>query len=182
MEFGGPGLATLTPDERATLCNMATECSAKSGVCEGDRALAEWLAPRRDGMTVDQIEATFVAPDPGAEYAGGVHTIDLSALKPMVAEPGDPTYGKDVADLGEVKIDIAYAGSCTAGKEDDFEFYARVLKDALDSGRRVADGVKMVVQYGSKTVRDYAATKGYDDVFRAAGVEVIQPGCGAPGS
>ncbi|MEM1450037.1 MAG: aconitase family protein [Planctomycetota bacterium] len=179
MEFGGPGLATLTPDERATLCNMATECSAKSGVCEGDRALAEWLAPRRDGMTVDQIEATFVAPDPGAEYAGGVHTIDLSALKPMVAEPGDPTYGKAIVDLGDVAIDIAYAGSCTAGKEDDFEFYARVLKDALDSGRRVADGVKMVVQYGSKTVRDYAATKGYDDVFRAAGVEVIQPGCGA---
>ncbi|MEL6712217.1 MAG: aconitase family protein [Planctomycetota bacterium] len=179
MEFGGPGLASLSPDERATLCNMATECSAKSGVCEGDRALAEWLAPRRAGATVEEIVATFVAPDPDAEYAGGVHTIDLGALKPMVAEPGDPTYGKDVADLGEVKIDIAYAGSCTAGKEDDFEFYARVLKDALDGGRKVADGVTMVVQYGSTTVRDYAVAKGYDEIFRRAGVEVIAPGCGA---
>ncbi|MEL6430711.1 MAG: aconitase family protein [Planctomycetota bacterium] len=179
MEFGGPGLASLSPDERATLCNMATECSAKSGVCEGDRSLAEWLAPRREGASVDEIVATFVAPDAGAEYAGGVHTIDLGALKPMVAEPGDPTYGKDVAELGEVKIDIAYAGSCTAGKEDDFEFYARVLKDALDSGRKVADGVTMVVQYGSTTVRDYAVAKGYDEIFRRAGVEVIAPGCGA---
>jgi len=179
MEFGGPGLATLSPDERATLCNMATECSAKSGICEGDRALAEWLQPRREGRSIEDIEASFVAPDAGAEYAGGVHTIDLSAIKPMVAEPGDPTYGKDVADLGDIKIDIAYAGSCTAGKEDDFEFYARVLQDALDAGRKVADGVKMVVQYGSATVRDFAEAKGYDAVFRAAGVEIISPGCGA---
>jgi len=179
MEFGGPGLASLSPDERATLCNMATECSAKSGICEGDRTLAEWLSPRRGGRPVREIEANFVAPDKGAEYAGGVHTIDLGALRPMVAEPGDPTYGKAISDLGEVKIDIAYAGSCTAGKEDDFEFYVRVLKDAIGSGRKVADGVRMVVQYGSKAVRDFALAKGYDKVFAAAGVEVIEPGCGA---
>ena len=179
MEFGGPGLATLTPDERATLCNMATECSAKSGICEGDEALAQWLSPRRGGRSPEAIAADFVAPDPGAEYAGGVHTVDLSALKPMVAEPGDPTYGKDIADLGDVKIDIAYAGSCTAGKADDFEFYAAVLKDALDAGRKVADGVTMVVQYGSTAVRDYARDRGFDAIFREAGVEVISPGCGA---
>ena len=179
MEFGGPGLASLSPDERATLCNMATECSAKSGICEGDRALADWLAPRRPGMSVEDIEARFVAPDAGAEYAGGVHTIDLSALRPMVAEPGDPTYGKAIADLGEVRIDIAYAGSCTAGKVDDFEFYAAVLKDALDAGRKVADGVTMVVQYGSTDVRDHARERGFDAIFREAGVEVISPGCGA---
>jgi len=108
-----------------------------------------------------------------------VHTIDLSALRPMVAEPGDPTYGKAIADLGEVRIDIAYAGSCTAGKVDDFEFYAAVLKDALDAGRKVADGVTMVVQYGSTDVRDHARERGFDAIFREAGVEVISPGCGA---
>ena len=97
----------------------------------------------------------------------------------MVAEPGDPTYGKDIEKLGDVKIDIAYAGSCTAGKEDDFKFYAAVLKDALDSGRKVKDGVTMVVQYGSAAVRDFAQAQGYDEIFRAAGVEVISPGCGA---
>ena len=179
MEFGGPGLASLSPDERATLCNMATECSARSGICEGDERLAEWVAARREGLSVADVAAGFVAPDAGAEYAGGVHTIDLGAIRPMVAEPGDPTYGKDVADLEPVRIDIAYGGSCTAGKEDDFEFYARVLEDALGAGRKVADGVTMVVQYGSMAVRDHAQAMGYDEVFRAAGVEVIAPGCGA---
>ena len=179
MEFGGPGLSSLSPDERATLCNMATECSARSGVCEGDRALAEWVVDHREGLTIEQVEAMFVFPDKGATYTGGIHTVDLGVIRPMVAEPGDPTYGKRIEELDTVPIDIAYGGSCTAGKEDDFDFYARVLQDALDHGRKVADGVQMYVQYGSKTVRAYAQAKGYDAIFKAAGVTVIDPGCGA---
>lgn len=179
MEFGGPGLSSLSPDERATLCNMATECSARSGVCEGDRALAEWVVDHREGLTIEQVEAMFVFPDKGAAYTGGIHTVDLGVIRPMVAEPGDPTYGKRIEELDTVPIDIAYGGSCTAGKEDDFDFYARVLQDALDHGRKVADGVHMYVQYGSKTVRAYAQAKGYDTIFKAAGVTVIDPGCGA---
>ena len=97
----------------------------------------------------------------------------------MVALPGDPTYGKDIADLGAVAIDIAYGGSCTAGKDDDIDFYARVLREAVEAGRKVADGVRMVMQFGSQAVRDRARDKGYLEVFRAAGVEVIEPGCGA---
>jgi len=179
MEFGGPGLASLSMDERATLCNMATECSAKSGICEADDLALEWLAARRPKMTKAEIRARFVAPDKGATYAGGVHTIDLAKIEAMVAEPGDPTYGKNVLDLPEVKIDIAYAGSCTAGKEHDLDFYALVLKDAVDSGRRVAPGVRMFIQFGSESVRDYARARGYFEVFDKAGVEVINPGCGA---
>jgi 3-isopropylmalate/(R)-2-methylmalate dehydratase large subunit len=179
MEFGGPGLRSLSMDERATLCNMATECSAKSGIAEADDATLEWLTARRPHLSREQIRASFVAPDAGAQYAGGVHRIDLAAIEPMIAEPGDPTYGKNVRELGTVKIDIAYAGSCTAGKEHDLDFYALVLKDAVDSGRRVAPGVHMYIQYGSESVRDYARARGYVDVFAAAGVEVINPGCGA---
>jgi 3-isopropylmalate/(R)-2-methylmalate dehydratase large subunit len=179
MEFGGPGLASLSMDERATLCNMATECSAKSGICEADERTLEWLAPRRPDQTHAQIRARFVAPDPDAQYAGGVHTIDLAKIEPMVAEPGDPTYGKNVSEIGAVPIDIAYAGSCTAGKEHDLDFYAQVLQDAVDSGRRVAPNVRMVLQFGSETVRDYARARGYFELFERAGVEVINPGCGA---
>jgi 3-isopropylmalate/(R)-2-methylmalate dehydratase large subunit len=179
MEFGGPGLATLSMDERATLCNMATECSAKSGLCEADLVALEWLAARRPWQTREQIRARFVAPDPGARYDGGVHPIDLGAIQPMVAEPGDPTYGKDVAALPEVRIDIAYAGSCTAGKEHDLDFYAQVLREALEAGRRVAPHVRMVVQFGSAAVREYARARGHLDVFQRAGVQVIEPGCGA---
>ena len=178
MEFGGPGLLKMDMDERATLTNMATECSAKTGICEGDETAARWIAARR-GSDPAAVSARFVAPDPGAHYHGGVHRIDLAAIRPMVAKPGDPTYGADVAALGDVKIDIAYAGSCTAGKERDLDFYARVIQDALDSGRRVKDGVRMFIQFGSEGVRDYAAERGYLELFQRAGVEVIQPGCGA---
>jgi 3-isopropylmalate/(R)-2-methylmalate dehydratase large subunit len=179
MEFGGPGLATLSVDERATLTNMATECSAKSGICEGDALLVEWLAARRPGQTREQIRARFVAPDPGASYEGGVHTIDLATIAPMVAEPGDPTYGKKVSELAELRIDIAYGGSCTAGKEHDLDLYAVVLREALENGRRIAAGTRMVIQFGSEAVREYARTRGYLQVFQQAGVEVINPGCGA---
>ena len=179
MEFGGPGLASLSLDERATLCNMAPECSAKSGVCEADESLVEWIAARRPGVSKDTIRARCVAPDKDAVYDGGRYTIDLSQLEPMVAEPGDPTYGKNISVLSDVAIDIAYGGSCTAGKEHDFDMYALVLKEALASGRGVAAGVKMYIQYGSEAVRDYAQAKGYLDIYAKAGVEVINPGCGA---
>ena len=179
MEFGGPGLASLAMDERATLTNMATECSAKTGICEGDALAAEWIAARRDGETPDSIAARFVAPDPGAEYAGGVHEIDLSTIRPMVAKPGDPTFGESIEALGDVSIDIAYGGSCTAGKEMDIDFYVEVLREAVEAGRKVADGVRMVLQFGSATVRDYAREKGYMEILDQAGVEVIAPGCGA---
>lgn len=179
MEFGGPGLATLSMDERATLTNMATECSARSGICEGDDVAAQWLAGRRPGSNAAEIRGKFVCPDAGATYAGGVHALDLSSIEPMVAKPHDPTYGVPASAFGEVKIDIAYAGSCTAGKEHDLDFYATVLKDALDSGRKVAPGVRMYLQFGSETVREYAASRGYLELFQRAGVDVINPGCGA---
>ncbi|MCB9915224.1 MAG: aconitate hydratase [Planctomycetes bacterium] len=179
MEFGGPGLASLSMDERATLTNMATECSAKSGICEADDATVAWIVAHRPGTDAQALRAGFVTPDPGAEYAGGVHVIDLSAIRAMVAEPGDPTYGKDVADLGEVAIDIAYGGSCTAGKEEDLDFYAQVLSEARAAGQGLAPGVAMYIQYGSEGVQRYAEQRGYAELFRALGVRVIDPGCGA---
>ncbi len=179
MEFGGPGLATLSMDERATLCNMATECSARSGICEADELALEWLAARRPNLTREQLRARFVAPDKGAQYHGGVHALDLSSIRPMIAKPSDPTYGADVSALGEVKIDIAYAGSCTAGKEHDVDMYAQVLREALEAGLKVAPGVRMYLQFGSEGVRDYAKARGYLELFERAGVDVINPGCGA---
>ena len=187
MEFGGPGLASLSPDERATLCNMATECTAKTGIAEGDRRLAEWLADRRPGFTADEMADRFVFPDPGAEYHGGVHRVDLSAIEPMVAHPGDPdrgipsdpTNGATVAEIGDVPIDIAYGGSCTAGKVDDLECYARVCREAVEAGLRVAPRVRFYLQFGSRPVQQHAERQGWVEVFERAGVQVINPGCGA---
>jgi len=187
MEFGGPGLASLSMDERATLCNMATECSAKTGICEPDDLTVEWLLSRRNNLTEEGIRSAFVLPDDDAHYVGGVHTINLDEIRPMVAHPGnpdegipsDPTNGAFIDELGDVAIDIAYAGSCTAGKDDDFAYYALVTKAALDAGLTVADGVDCYIQFGSKAVKDLSERNGWTTMFEQAGVKLIDPGCGA---
>jgi 3-isopropylmalate/(R)-2-methylmalate dehydratase large subunit len=169
---------------------MATECTATGAIMECDDVMLEWIAARRPGPAAELIEAMrprIVTPDPGAEYAGGVHTIDLSTIEPMVATPGDPDRGiasdpkngATISELGEVAIDIAYGGSCTAGKRDDIDFYARVMIDAERAGKRVADGVNFYIQFGSREVAEYARDRGYLEVFSRTGVNVIDPGCGA---
>ena len=191
MEFGGPGLATLSMDERATLANMATECSARTGVVEADDETLRWMTARRSstgtGLDVEALRRKIVAADPGAVYAGGVHTIDLATIAPMVAHPGDPDRGvpsdpkngQRIDDLGEVRIDIAYGGSCTAGKEHDLDFYAQVMREAHAAGQQVAPHVKFYIQFGSEDVARYAQERGYLQLFEATGVTVIPPGCGA---
>ena len=187
MEFGGEGLFALSPDERATLANMATECSARGAVMEVDDVMLRWIADRRPGVSVDELRKKMVTPDPGAHHDGGIHTIDLSAIRPMVATPGDPDRGiasdpKNgalIKDLGRVKLDIAYGGSCTAGKRDDIDMYARVMAEAEQAGKRVADGVEFFLQFGSQDVEAYAKSKGYLELFERTGVKVIKPGCGA---
>ena len=187
MEFTGPGLRSLSMDERATLANMATECAARTAIIEADEKTFAWIAAMRPGVDVDALRARAVAPDPGAEYAGGVHTIDLSTIQPMVAHPGDPdhgipsdpTNGAFVADVEDTKIDIAYAGSCTAGKIDDFLFYHQVAKEAVDAGLKVAEGVKFYIQFGSQAVETFARENGLLDTFKRAGAVVLNPGCGA---
>ena len=187
MEFGGDGLLALSPDERATLANMATECSARGAVMEVDDTMLRWIAERRPGVDAAALRAKVVAPDPGAHYDGGVHRIDLAAIRPMVATPGDPDRGiasdpKNgalIPEIGRVKIDIAYGGSCTAGKREDIDMYARVIADAERAGKRIADGVEFYIQFGSQEVERYAKERGYLELFQRTGVRVIKPGCGA---
>ena len=187
MEFGGPGLAGLSMDERATLCNMATECSAKTGICEPDSLTVDWLMNRRSGLSEAEVRSAFVLPDEGAEYHGGVHTIDLTQIRPMVAHPGkpdegipsDPTNGAYIDEIGKVRIDIAYAGSCTAGKDDDFAYYAQVTEAALEADLVIPEGVDCYIQFGSKTVKSLSEKNGWSEMFERAGIKLIDPGCGA---
>ena len=105
----------------------------------------------------------------------------------MVAHPGnpdegvpsDPTNGANISDIGSVQIDIAYGGSCTAGKEDDIAYYAKVCSAADSAGLKVKTGVEFYIQYGSGLVKDLAVRKGWHDLFLKVGVKLIDPGCGA---
>ncbi|HYH45646.1 MAG TPA: aconitase family protein [Thermoanaerobaculia bacterium] len=187
MEFTGPGVRTLSMDERATLTNMATECAARTAIVIADEETFRWLAEWRPGIDVERLRQRAVLPDPGAEYAGGIHTIDLTGIQPMVAHPGDtdrgipsdPTNGAFVEEIGDVPIEIAYGGSCTAGKIDDLIFYHQVVKEAVDAGLQVADGVKFYIQCGSLAVESFVRDNGLAETFERAGVELIRPGCGA---
>ena len=186
MEFGGSGMLSLSIDERATLCNMATECSGRTGICEPDDALFDWMENAQN-LERAVMERMAVMPDSGATYDGGVHVITLSDIVPMVAHPGDPdngipsdpTNGADISDIGKVIIDIAYGGSCTAGKEDDIAYYAMVCAAAEKAGLVVKEGIDFYIQYGSGQVKDLAVKRGWHALFQRVGVKLIDPGCGA---
>ena len=117
--------------------------------------------------------------DPEASYSSVIR-VDCSVLSPRVARPGDPGNSVALRDLSErVKLDIAYSGSCTAGKREDFDQYHAVLSWAAERSLGVADGVKLYLQFGTVAVRDYCIAQGYMAAFDAVGAELLQPACGA---
>ena len=178
LEFTGPGVASLPLDERATLTNMAVEAGGFTGIIEADEVVVDYLHRQR-GVSKEELRAKLLRSDEGASYVESI-AIDLSAVVPMVATPGDPRNGIPLADLeGRVSIDIAYGGSCTGGKKTDMDMYASVFAVAVERGLRVPDHVECYVQYGSQAIAAYARDRGYGDVFERAGVTVISPSCGA---
>ncbi|HKY32574.1 MAG TPA: aconitase family protein [Candidatus Polarisedimenticolia bacterium] len=180
IEYSGPAVEALDIDERATMTNMAAEVGGFTGIVAPDRRTAEFLARHR-GIPLAEAERLCEGwhSDPGAECAETLE-FDASAMEPIVAAPGDPGNGVPLARLGElVKIDIAYGGSCTAGKREDMDMYARVLAEALDQGRGVHPGVTFYIQYGAQEVKRYCEERGYTEIFRKAGVILVEPSCGA---
>jgi 3-isopropylmalate/(R)-2-methylmalate dehydratase large subunit len=118
-----------------------------------------------------------MASDAGARYAATIE-IDAAALGPMVARPGDPGHGVPLAQLAErPQLDIAYGGSCTAGKREDFDQYHAVL--AWAAARGLKSKVKLYLQFGTVDVRDYCERRGYLAAFESVGAELLQPACGA---
>ncbi len=180
MEYAGEAIEELSVDERATMTNMAAEIGGFTGIVAPDKKAVDFLVERR-GMDRKKAEAMIegLYSDPGAQYA---HVIELDAadITPMVATPGDPGNGKYVRELNTpVPVEIAYGGTCTAGKNEDMDMYAQVLANALKQGKRVADSVKFYIQFGSQETRDYCMRRGYLDIFKKAGAQVIEPSCGA---
>jgi len=180
MEYAGEAIEELSVDERATMTNMAAEIGGFTGIVAPDKKAVDFLVERR-GMNRAQAEKMIegLYSDPGAQYA---HVIELDAadITPMVATPGDPGNGKYIREMNTpVPVEIAYGGTCTAGKNEDMDMYALVLADALKHGKRVADSVEFYIQFGSQETRDYCIRRGYLDVFQKAGAHVIEPSCGA---
>ena len=182
IEYAGSAVEELSVDERATMTNMAAEVGAFTGIVAGDQRTVDFLVENR---RMDRPEAERLIrgmqSDPGASYAKVIE-IDAETIEPMVALPGDPGNGVPISELGHdpIRIDVAYAGSCTAGKKQDMDMYARVFREAQESGGlRVHPEVACYIQCGSVEVREYCRGEGYLALFERVGATFIEPGCGA---
>ena len=171
MEFTGSGLAEFSFEEQAVLSNMAVECNALTAIMEPTEPMIRYLVERR-GMNRRSVEDMLVYPDPESQVDGTIE-LDLGTVETLVAAPGHPGNGLPLQKVRGVRIDLAYAGSCTAGDLTSIAMYAQVLR-----GRRVA--VPTFIQYGSEKVREEAKRRGLHAILLAAGVQIIEePGCGA---
>lgn len=176
LEYTGDTIAELGTDARATLTNMVAEIGGLTGIVVPDAETVRFIKERRG---VDVTLEPWMCSDPDAHYAHRIE-IDCSALDPMVARPGDPGKGIPVGSLGDaVPINIAYGGSCTGGKREDLERYHEVLKWAVERDLAVAPGVRFHLQFGSTDVRIHCERQGMLETFEAAGVQLVEPGCGA---
>lgn len=176
IEFAGEGVRALGLDERATLTNMVAELGGFTGLVAPDETTLRFLRERR-GITF-ALEG-WMHSDDGAAWERVIE-IDAATLSPMVARPGDPGLGLPLSELREpVRIGIAYGGSCTAGKLEDFEAYHEVLAWGREHGLRAAPGVRLILQFGTEAVRDECTRRGYLATFEAVGAELLQPACGA---
>jgi 3-isopropylmalate/(R)-2-methylmalate dehydratase large subunit len=176
FEFVGTAISCLSTDERATLTNMTAELGGFTGIVAPDAETVRFLRERRG---IDFSIEPWMQSDPGADYAE-VISLDCSSVSPMVAAPGDPGNGLAIADLTtRPRIDIAYGGSCTGGKRNDFDQYHEVLAWAKEHGLRVPASVELVLQFGTTAVRDYCLARGYLDTFLQVGATILQASCGA---
>jgi 3-isopropylmalate/(R)-2-methylmalate dehydratase large subunit len=207
LEYTGPAVRAASMEARMTICNMSIEAGARAGMIAPDDTTFEYLAGRPFAPTGEAWDAALarwrsLVPVAGARYDASV-TIDVAALAPMVTygtNPGmampidarvpDPAEESDAGRRGALDaalrymelvpgrpiagqpIDVVFLGSCTNSRISDLREAAAVLR-----ARRVADGVRMLVVPGSRSVKAQAEAEGLDEVFRAAGAEWREAGC-----
>ncbi|PKL10943.1 MAG: 3-isopropylmalate dehydratase large subunit [Spirochaetae bacterium HGW-Spirochaetae-8] len=166
MEFTGPGVASLTIDDRFTICNMAIEAGAKNGIFPVDAVAKEYLAAHCKRVPV------VYAADDDAVYEDHFD-IDLSSIRPTVSFPHLPDNTRTIDEVGEVKIDQVVIGSCTNGRISDLRVAASILK-----GRKVSRQVRTIILPATQTIYLQAMEEGLLRIFVEAGAVVSTPTCG----
>ena len=166
MEFCGDGVASLSMDDRFTICNMAIEAGAKNGIFPVDDKTIAYMDEH-----ATREYAVYQADD-DAVYERVIE-IDLSALRPTVAFPHLPENTKTVDEAGDVAIDQVVIGSCTNGRISDIRVAAELLR-----GKRVKKGVRVLVFPGSQAVYLQAVKEGLVTDIVQAGAAFSTPTCG----
>ena len=167
IEWGGPGVATLSVPERGTITNMGTELGATTSIFPSDEVTRQFLAAQ--GREGDYMP---LESDPDAAY-DRIIDIDLSALKPLIACPHSPDNVVEVSTLKHVKVDQVCIGSCTNSSLLDLLKVAAMLK-----GKTVAPGVSLSVSPGSRQVLTMLANCGALSDILASGARVLECACG----
>jgi len=168
FEYGGPGAATLSLPQRATICNMGAELTLTTSVFPSDEATREYF--RLLGREADWRP---LAPDADAEYDDRIE-LDLGGLEPLVAMPGSPDRVVPVSEVEGLEIEQVMVGSCTNSSWEDMQAVTRVLE-----GRKVAPSVSLVVFPGSHRILEVMAREGLLATLLAAGAAISEPTCGA---
>ena len=166
MEFTGPGVASLSMDDRLCICNMAIEAGAKNGIFPVDDVTRAYLAGR------SQREPVYYEADPDAEYEQTIE-IDLSGLEPTVSYPHLPENTHPASEGGSIRIDQVVIGSCTNGRLEDMEAAYNILK-----GRHIAKGVRGIIIPATMAVYKECILRGWTEAFIDAGCIVSTPTCG----
>ena len=166
MEFTGPGVSSLSMDDRFTIANMAIEAGAKNGIFPVDEKTEAYMTGRVSRPW------TAYEPDPDAEYEKTIE-IDLSTIEPTVSLPHLPSNTKTVKEVAGMDIQQCVIGSCTNGRISDLRVAAKVME-----GRKVADGVRCIVIPATQDVYMQALKEGLIETFITAGAVVSTPTCG----
>ena len=167
IEWGGPGVKTLTVPQRATITNMGTELGATTSIFPSDEVTKAFLTAQGRPEDFTPLES-----DPDAVYDKVIH-IDLSTLVPLAACPHSPDNVKPVSELGEIKVDQVCIGSCTNSSLADLSMAAAMLK-----GRTVDPSVSMSVSPGSKQVLQMLTRSGALTDILASGARLLECACG----
>jgi 3-isopropylmalate/(R)-2-methylmalate dehydratase large subunit len=176
LEYHDRTTGGLAMEGRFAIANMAVEAGATNGVFVPDEALRRYLA-ERDGAAgpLPGFEGAWLAPDDGARYAQQLR-IDVGALRPLIALPGDLGRIVPVEDAEPRAVQQVFIGSCAGGRLEDLAAAARVLR-----GRRVAPGVRLVVTPASQAVFHACLRNGIFEVLSEAGAMITNASCGACG-
>lgn len=168
LEFGGPVVERMGVEERLTLCNMAVEAGAKTGLCAADEVTRRFLEAQGRGR--DYLP---FSPDPDASYERLIE-IEASHLSPQVAFPHFVDNVRSVEEAEGISIDQVFIGTCTNGRLSDLRVAARIMQ-----GRQVHPRLRLFVGPASRRVYLAALKEGLLETFVEAGAVILPPGCGA---
>jgi 3-isopropylmalate/(R)-2-methylmalate dehydratase large subunit len=165
MEFTGEGAKTMNINERMVLANMAVEAGAKTGIFEPDEAALEYLESH--GLKPKHLFKS----DPDAVFEKEYH-YDLSKIEPVVARPDNVDDVVSVDEIGHVKIHQGFIGSCNSGRIEELRTAASILK-----GKKIADGVRLLISPASNAVYLQALQEGLMDIFIDASAMIMNSNC-----